>query len=292
MRNILRFGRRYLVPNARFVAVSLLGLCLSGQQPSREYIRLGGRVIAIENPPDVLTPSSAVFQAAGGTGQIQVVKTGSWTGHSNAGWIHFTSPAPDQSGNISGSGTLIVNYSVDPNVTGAQLNGTLTIAGASFSVTENGGSQVLSVDQPQMTVPGTSGSASFHVTSIGGAPWLVQSLPSWIHISDTTVLPPSPPVTSSRDVTFLFDPNPLGSTINRSGTICLVSGCSGPGVQVTQTGGLTFSPISPASVGSSAQSPTVGVTARPVPTGQPQSIRVIRDGCPSFLAAPGRETEQ
>jgi hypothetical protein len=264
MRNILRFGRRCLVPHARFVAVSLLGLCLSGQQPSREYIRLGGRVIAIENPPDVLTPSSAVFQAAGGTGQIQVVKTGSWTGHSNAGWIHFTSPAPDQSGNIAGSGTLTVNYSVDPNVTGAQLDGTLTIAGASFSVTENGGSQVLSVDQPQMTVPGTSGSATFHVTSTSGASWLVQSFPSWIHISDTTVLPPSSPLTTSRDVTFLFDPNPLGSTIDRSGAICLVSGCSGPAVQVTQTGGLTFSPISPASVSSSAQSPTVGVTA---PTG-------------------------
>jgi len=250
---------------ARILAVALLGLSLKGQQPSREYIRLGGRVIAIENPPDVLTPSSAVFQAAGGTGQIQVVKTGSWAGHSNAGWIHFTAPAPDQSGNIAGSGTLTVNYSVDPNITGAQLNGTLTIAGASFSVTENGGSQVLSVDQPQMTVPGTGGSATFHVTSTGGASWLVQSFPSWIHIADTTVLPPSSPLTASRDVTFLFDPNPLGSTTSRSGTICLVSGCSGgPAVQVTQTGGLTFSPTSPASVSSNAQNPTVGVTA---PTG-------------------------
>src|SRR5438128_466449 len=44
----------------RILTLGLMAVWLNGQQPSREYIRLGGRVIAIENttPSITISPSS------------------------------------------------------------------------------------------------------------------------------------------------------------------------------------------------------------------------------------------
>src|SRR5436190_8128319 len=173
-----------LAKKTRIVVLGLMAVWLNGQQPSREYVRLGGRVIAIENTtpsivispvgatlgsldtlqftascggctptwsvdnqtfaditptgglltphqwphtvqvtataeansnsttvnivpvPSPINPVDGQFPASGGTGTIAVTKAGTWTGHSNAGWIHFVSPTPDGSGNISATGPL------------------------------------------------------------------------------------------------------------------------------------------------------------------------------------------
>jgi Zn-dependent metalloprotease len=88
-----------------------------------------------------INPTSASHPAAGGTGSVTVTAgTGcAWTAVSNATFITVTS------GN-SGSGNGSVGYSVAAN-SGASRNGTMTIAGQTFTVTQaaagGGGSELI-----------------------------------------------------------------------------------------------------------------------------------------------------
>ncbi|HUI57792.1 MAG TPA: protease pro-enzyme activation domain-containing protein [Bryobacteraceae bacterium] len=75
-----------------------------------------------------LTVSSATMPSSGGTGTIPVsAATGcTWTAVSNVSWITITSGA-------SGSGNGTVGYTV---AAGGQRNGTITVAGQTFTVTQ------------------------------------------------------------------------------------------------------------------------------------------------------------
>jgi hypothetical protein len=77
-----------------------------------------------------ISPTSASFASGGGTGSVSVTAgTGcSWTAVSNATFITITSGG-------SGSGNGTVNYSVASN-SGASRNGTMTIAGRTFTVSQ------------------------------------------------------------------------------------------------------------------------------------------------------------
>lgn len=82
----------------------------------------------------ILTPSSGLFAANGGTGSIAVNLNGGcpWTAVSNANWISITSGS-----NGAGSGT--VGYSVAANGTSSSRSGSITIAGLTFNVTQTAG---------------------------------------------------------------------------------------------------------------------------------------------------------
>ena len=78
-----------------------------------------------------VTPTSQSFTAAGGSGFASVtVGTGcAWTAASNAAWITVVSGA-------TGSGSGTTNFSVAANTVASSRTGTLTIAGATFTVTQ------------------------------------------------------------------------------------------------------------------------------------------------------------
>ena len=80
-----------------------------------------------------ISPTSASQAAGGGTGSVTVTAgVGcNWTAVSNATFITITSGA-------SGAGNGTVNYSVAANTGTAARNGTLTIAGLTFTVTQAG----------------------------------------------------------------------------------------------------------------------------------------------------------
>ncbi len=80
-----------------------------------------------------INPTSASFAAAGGTGTVTVTAGAgcAWTASSNATFITVT-------GGASGSGNGTVSYSVANNTGTASRNGTLTIAGLTFTVTQAG----------------------------------------------------------------------------------------------------------------------------------------------------------
>ena len=80
-----------------------------------------------------ISPTSASFAAAGGTGSVSVTtSTGcNWTAVSNNSFITITSGA-------SGSGSGTVSYSVAANTVSTSRNGSLTIAGLTHSVSQAG----------------------------------------------------------------------------------------------------------------------------------------------------------
>ncbi|MEP7337593.1 MAG: putative Ig domain-containing protein, partial [Acidobacteriota bacterium] len=84
-----------------------------------------------------LAPTSQNFAAIGGSGNITVATSsvvpspqGAWTATSNAPWI--TPGAPGGTGNGS------IGYTVAANPTGSSRTGTMTIAGNTFTITQNG----------------------------------------------------------------------------------------------------------------------------------------------------------
>lgn len=79
-----------------------------------------------------IAPTSQAFAAAGGTGSVGVTTAAgcNWTAVSNAAWITITSGS-------GGSGNGTVNYSVAANA-GSARTGTMTIAGQTFTVNQDG----------------------------------------------------------------------------------------------------------------------------------------------------------
>jgi len=78
-----------------------------------------------------LGSTSQMMPATGGVGSVSVAaSTGCpWTAVSGASWVTITDGA-------SGSGAGTVQFSVEPNATGAARSATLTIAGIGFTVTQ------------------------------------------------------------------------------------------------------------------------------------------------------------
>jgi len=83
----------------------------------------------------VISPTSQNFSANGGAGSVGVTAGGgcNWTATSNANWVTINS------GN-QGSGNGAVNFTVAANTAPNQRTGAMTIAGQTFTVTQDGAS--------------------------------------------------------------------------------------------------------------------------------------------------------
>src|SRR5262245_31219832 len=144
-------------------------------------VGLGGTISRID--PVVpcsfsIAPSNASYAVAGGTGSVSVTAASGcgWAAVSNASWIHVTASA-----NGNGNGT--VNYSVDSN-SGAPRNGTITIAGKTFSVAQNGVVTCsFSISPTRVSVGAAGGPATVNVTASQGCGWTAVSNVSWISIT-------------------------------------------------------------------------------------------------------------
>ncbi len=96
------------------------------------------------NPPQSSNAQSCSFTISsgsqniaygGGTGSIEVTASSSscnWTAASNASWISITS-------GTSGQGNGVVMYSVISNLAASTRAGTITVAGQTFTITQNAG---------------------------------------------------------------------------------------------------------------------------------------------------------
>lgn len=155
--------------------------------PSKEYIYAGGRLIATEEPVGgacsyVIAPTSQNFSASGGPGtNISVTAPGgcAWTATSNAAWITITSGTP-------GSGNGSVGYTVAAN-SGVARNSTMTIAGQTFTVTQDaGGSCSYLITPTSANFQSGGGSSSVTVTAGTGCAWTATSNAAWITITSGT----------------------------------------------------------------------------------------------------------
>ncbi len=79
-----------------------------------------------------LSPTYSSFPAEGGSGEVTVTTQDGcpWTAQANVGWIHITSGA-------SGSGPGTVSYTVDANDATGNRQGSMTIAGKTFVVSQS-----------------------------------------------------------------------------------------------------------------------------------------------------------
>ena len=167
--------------------------------------QVGSGLDLLVAPANVLTPSG------GQAGVVNVFSMGAacdaWTAVSNVPWITITSPS---SGSGSGFGT--VAFTVDAN-TGVQRQGTMTIAGQTVTVTQNGGNC-------EFGLPGASGSA----TSAGGAGsfsltannafcfWTATSNQPWLTLSPSSI-------TGSGDSTIGYSTSTNSASNSRMGSI-------------------------------------------------------------------------
>ena len=97
----------------------------------------------------------------------------SWTASSNASWITITSGA-------SGSGNGSLAYSFAAN-TGDSRTGTLTIAGQTYTVTQEACSYVVAPDT--LKVDESGGARSVTVSTASTCTWRATSADSWITIT-------------------------------------------------------------------------------------------------------------
>ncbi|MGH9848676.1 MAG: BACON domain-containing protein, partial [Blastocatellia bacterium] len=123
-----------------------------------------------------ISPSSQIFAAGAGSGSVSVTSGAGcdWTATSNAAWITITSGS-------SGSGSGAVQFSVAAN-TGGQRTGTMTIAGQTFTVTQNGGC-VFTTSPTSQSVVAAGGTGSVSITTTAGCAWIATSNAAWITIT-------------------------------------------------------------------------------------------------------------
>jgi hypothetical protein len=158
-----------------------------------------------------INPTAAQFSEAGQSGTITVAAgTGcAWTAVSNSGFLTVDSGTP-------GTGNGTVGYSVAANVTTSSRTGTITVAGKTFTVTQDGTVPCsYSILPTGCACAATAGSSTIAVTANAGCAWSVSSSDSsWL-----TFTPASG--TGNGTVTYTITANP--SSIQRTATLTIAS---------------------------------------------------------------------
>ena len=125
-----------------------------------------------------ISPTNQTFDSNGGTGNVSVTAQSSctWTATSNDSWITITAGS-----NGTGNGT--VNYSVSANTSTGQRTGTMTIAGETFTITQEGLTCSFSISPVSQSFDSTGGTGSVNITTQNGCSWTATSNDSWISIT-------------------------------------------------------------------------------------------------------------
>jgi hypothetical protein len=194
----------------------------------------GGCSYSLDRNSQTLPPGSA-------TGVSVAVTSGAgctWNASSNSSWIALTSPA-------SGSGNGSVSFDVAANV-GVARTGTLTIAGVTFTVSQQEAGCTYSLSGTTVAVAASGGANTVTIATASHCSWTATSNASWL-----TITPPANG-TGGGYVQFTAA---ASTEPGRSGTLSI----AGQTVTVTQSSGCTYS------LGSAGQSvPEAGVTGASV----------------------------
>jgi subtilisin family serine protease len=157
--------------------------CDAGGTPNNVYGhgRLDIKAAVDSQLAATISPTGQLFPNTGGEGAINVTAASgvSWTAASNDAWITITSGA-------GGTGNGIVNYLVRDNMNATPRQGTLTVAGKTFTVTQDGQSSEvckLSLNPGFSAFTSAGGSGSFAVQTEPGCVWKATSTASWITVT-------------------------------------------------------------------------------------------------------------
>jgi pseudomonalisin len=126
-----------------------------------------------------INPKSASVTAVSGSYSVAVTAPAgcAWTAASAAAWITLASGA-------SGTGNGTVTYSVAANTATLSRSGSLTVAGASFVVTQAAAAASYTLSPASASVGQSGGSGSFAVTvNPSTTSWTAASTASWITVT-------------------------------------------------------------------------------------------------------------
>ena len=199
-------------------------------------ITIGGQTFSVTQAATsctfALLPASQSVAATGGTGSTTVTTLAgcAWTGVSNnTSWLTVTSGA-------SGNGTGTVAFSAAANPNGTQRNGSLTIAGQTFSVTQAAAPCTYAINPASQSVAAGGGTGSTAVTAPTGCAWTgVSNNTSWLTVTSGA--------SGSGGGSVGFSAAANASTTQRSGTLTI----GGQTLTVTQAGAACTYAINPTS---------------------------------------------
>ena len=194
----------------------------TGTSPRTGTLTVAGQTFTVtqEGCAYSITPSSQNFPADGGQGSVRVTASFSclWAAGSTVPWISITSQS-------SGSGNGTVNYTLALNPGPSSRTGTLTIAGQTFTVIQEGRSCSYSISPTDRTFNAPGGVGSVAVAVTFGCEWTAVSLDSWITITNAVSW-----MGTGGTVHYSISPNT--GTAPRTGTLTI----AGQTFTVTQAG--------------------------------------------------------
>ena len=183
-----------------------------------------------------------VFPASGGDGSVQVTAAAStqWDVTSGADWISVFGPG-------TRVGSAVVAYAVAPNPSTERRTGTITLAGKTVTVEQEGLRSQLTYDGTVFRETSDSGFISVQVE--GDGLWTATSDASWLTLMDTSGH-------GSAEIMFVVD-DFNSSVASRTATLTI----AGQTLEITQRGyELSIDPAV-GEVGSNAGAGEIGITA-------------------------------
>lgn len=169
-----------------------------------------------------ISPTSQSLSASAGSGSINVT-TGNgcgWTANSNANWLSITNGA-------TGSGNGTVSFSAQANTSASGRQGTLTVAGQTFTVNQAGQNCNYSISPQSQTFSASGGLGTVNVTTDSACNWTATSNVSWLTVNSGA--------TGTGNGAVGFGVQPHSATTQRQGTITI----AGQTFTVTQNGTVT-----------------------------------------------------
>ena len=166
-----------------------------------------------------ISPTSQNFTAAGGVGSIQVAAPSgcTWTAVTNAIWAGITSSQV-------GTGNGTVAYDVVANTAPSLRTGTLTVAGKTFTITQDPVFCTISVSPLNVRYGAAGGYTAFTIVTPLGCPMDISTIDTWIQVIPAQrAISVSPWVGSVRTgsvvvanqrVTVTQDPGPVVVSLN------------------------------------------------------------------------------
>ncbi len=150
-----------------------------------DQIYLAQAAVPVSTCSYSLSSAAGFFAMTGGPGSVNVISPSgcNWTAASNDNWITLTS-------SDTGSGNDTVGFEVRENFTASARTGTLTIAGATFTVVQDGGLSEacnFSIAPSFQSFPSSSGNGTIQVGASEQCAWQATTAATWITITSGLV---------------------------------------------------------------------------------------------------------
>ena len=148
--------------------------------PSRTgTISAGGHTFTVSQEAGCafsISPATHNADSGGGNRTVAVTTAAgcAWSASSNAPWIGISS-----GGSGSGPGAVLLVIAAN---TGAERQGTVTIAGQTFTAQQASGCSY-SISPRDQTLPSAGGSGSFSVSTAGGCAWTAAANAPWLSVT-------------------------------------------------------------------------------------------------------------